>query len=110
MVMMSLMNPSIDASVDLMSTAKGSDVSRWLADFCFSSCGSKYQCGEFSLSVSQDSSHSRYFLRSIAASLTVVYSDGDGVMPKGNLSQRKASLSTITMHVNTFVSFACIRQ
>ena len=31
MVMMSSMNTSIDASVDLMSTAKGSDVARWLA-------------------------------------------------------------------------------
>ena len=29
MVRMSLMNPSIDASVDVISTAKGSSVTRW---------------------------------------------------------------------------------
>ena len=32
MVMMSSMNPSIDASVDVMSTDKGSAVVRWLAE------------------------------------------------------------------------------
>ena len=42
MVMMLLMNPSIDESVVAMSTAKGSAVAIWLADFYFYSCGSKY--------------------------------------------------------------------
>ena len=89
MVMMSLMNPSIDASVDGISTAKGYAVSRWLADSCFSSCVSNDRCGEFRSSVSQDSSRSRSLPRSISASLTVVYSDNAGVVPKGNLRQTK---------------------
>ena len=50
------------------------------------------------------------FLGLIDASLTVVYSSGAGVVPKGNLRQRKDSLSTITMHVNTVVVFVCIRR
>ena len=42
MVMMSSMNPSIDSSVAVMSTTKGSAVSRWLSDCFFFPCGSKY--------------------------------------------------------------------
>ena len=64
-------------------------------------------CGEFRSSVSQDSSRSRSFPRSIAASLTVVYSAGTGVVPSGNLKQRKASSLTIAMHVNAVVSSEC---
>ena len=109
-VMMSSMKPSIYASVAVISTAKGYAVARWLADFCFSSCGSKDWCGKFISAVSQDSSQSRSFTRSIAASLTVVYSSGAGVVPKVNLKQRKASSLTIAMHVNAVVVFACIRQ
>ena len=45
MVMMSSMKPSIDASVDVISTAKGSAFSRWLADCCFSFVGIKDLCG-----------------------------------------------------------------
>ena len=85
MVMMSLMNPSIDVSVAVMSTAKGSDVARWLADCCLSSCGSNYQCGKFRSSVSQDSSQSISLPRSISSPLTLVYSACVGVVPKGNL-------------------------
>ena len=48
--------------------------------------------------------------RSIAASLTVVYSTGVGVVPKGNLKQRKAKLLTIAMHVDAVVVFVCIRR
>ena len=48
--------------------------------------------------------------RSIADSLTVVYSDGAGVVPKGNLRQRKAGSSTIAIHVDVVVVFACIRR
>ena len=48
--------------------------------------------------------------RSIAASLMVVYSAGAGVVPKGNLKQRKASASTIVMHIDAVLAFACIRQ
>ena len=59
MVMMSSMNPSIDASVAVISTAKASVVVRCLAKCCFSSCGIKNWCGEFRSSVSQDSSRSR---------------------------------------------------
>ena len=110
MVMLSLMNPSIDASVDLMSTDNGSAVARWLSDCCLFSCGSKDQCGKFRSSVSQDSSRSRSLPRYIAASPTVVYSAGVGVVPKGDLRQRKASSFTIAFHVDTVVEFSCIRR
>ena len=46
MVMMSSMKLSIDASVAVISTAKGSAFDRWLADCCFSSVGIKDLCGE----------------------------------------------------------------
>ena len=55
MVMMPSMKPSMDVSVDVISTAKGYVVARWLDGCCFSSCGSKDLCSEFILSVSQDS-------------------------------------------------------
>ena len=109
-VMMSSINEPIDASLSLMSTDNWSAVVRWLADFCLFSCGSKDRCGEFISSVSQYSSRSRSFPSSIAASLTVVYSAGVGVVPKGNLRQIKASLSTIAMHVDAFFAFACIQR
>ena len=79
------MKPSIDASVAMISTAKGSDFSRWLADWYLSSGGSKDLCGELRSFVSQDLSWSRLLPRSIAASLIVVYSYGADVVPKGNL-------------------------
>ena len=80
------MNTSIDASVAVMSTSKGSDVARWLADFCLYSCWSKDWCGKFKSSVSQDLSRSRSFPRSISDLLTVAYSSGAGVVPKSNLN------------------------
>ena len=110
MVMVSLMKPSIDASVDVIYTAKGYVFSRWLADCCFSSCGSKDPCGGFRSSVSQYSSQIRSLPRSIAASLTVIYYAGAGVMPKGNFKQIKASLLTIAMHVDAVVVILCIRR
>ena len=42
MVMMLLINSFIDASMDVMSTSKGSGVSIWLVGCCLYSCGSKY--------------------------------------------------------------------
>ena len=90
------MNQYIGASVAVMSNSKGSTVARFLADFFFSSCGSKYWCGDFRLFVFQDSNRSRSLPRSIVASPTLVYSAGAGLVPKGNLSQRKAISSTIT--------------
>ena len=54
MVMMSSMKPSIDASVAVISTAKGSDFSRWLDYCCFSPVVSKDLCGELGSFVSQD--------------------------------------------------------
>ena len=110
MVMMSLVNPYIDDSVAVMSTANGSVVEIWLADYCFSSCGSKDWCSEFRSSVSQDSSWSRLLPRYIAASLKVVYSAGAGVVPKCNLRQIKTSLLTNEIHVNVVVAFASIRR
>ena len=105
MVMMSLMNPYIDASVSVISTTKGSSVSICLAEFCFSSCGSKDRFGKFRSSVYQDSSHSRSFPRSISASLTVVYSSGAGVVSIGNLRQRKVALLNISMHADAVAAF-----
>ena len=46
--------------------------------------------------------------RSIAASLTVVYSAVAGVVPKGNVRQIKDISSTNIMHVDVVVAFACI--
>ena len=106
MVVMLSMKPSIDASVALISTDKGFAVVRWLYDCCLSSCRSKERCGEFRSFLSQDSSRSRSLPRYIAVSLTVVYSAGAGVVPKGNLKQKKASPSTIAMHVDTVVAFS----
>ena len=60
--------------------------------------------------MSQDLYQNRSFPRSFAASLTVVYSAVGGVVPNSNFSQRKASLSTIAIHVNVVVEFACIRR
>ena len=110
MVMILSMNTSIDASVDVMSTANGYAVAIWLAGFCFSSCGSENPCGDFRSSVSQDSSRSRSLPRSIDDSLTILYYAGTGVVPKGNPRQRKVRSSTIEMHVNAVVTFACIRR
>ena len=47
MVMLSSMNPFTDASVAVLSTAKGSFVARLLAGCCLSPCKSKYRCGGF---------------------------------------------------------------
>ena len=60
--------------------------------------------------MSQDSSRSISFPGSIAASLTVVYSAGAGVVPKGDLRQRKDISTNISIHVNAVVVFACIRR
>ena len=110
MVMMSLMKPSIDASVAMISATKGSAFARCLADWCFSSGGSKDLCGKLRSFVYQDWSWSRSLPRFIAASLIVLNCDGAGVVPKGNIKQRKASSSTITMHVDAVFACACIRR
>ena len=62
------------------------------------------------LFASQYSSLSRLFPMSIAALLIVVYYYVVGVVPKGNLRQRKVSLYTIYMQVDTVVAFAWIRR
>ena len=106
-VMMLSMDPSIDSSVAVMFTARG-PLFRWFSDCNLSSFGSKFLCGELGLSVSQYSSLSRSFPRSIAALLIFVHYDGVGVVPKGNRRQRKASLSIIAMQVDVVVVFAWI--
>ena len=85
MVTIFSMNPSIDASVSVISTARGSDFARCFDNCSFSSFGSKVLCDKLRLSISQDSSLSRCFLRSILAFLIVVYYAGVGMVPKGNL-------------------------
>ena len=110
MVMMLSMNPYIDASVAVISTDKGYSFSIWLVDCCLSSCGSKDMCGDFRSSVSQDSSRSRSFPRYIAASLTVAYYAGVGVVPKGERRKRKNISSTISMKFDAVVAFLCIRR
>ena len=109
-VIMSSMNPCIDASVSVMSTDKGSSVAIWIVECCLTSCVSKYMCGEFRSYVSLDSSFSISFPRCIVGSLTVVYSAGTIIVTKFNRRQRKASLSTISLRVNTVVAFACIQS
>ena len=47
----------------------------------------------------------RSFPSSIDASLMVVYSDGEGVVPKGKHSHRKASFPTIAVHVEAIYAF-----
>ena len=47
----------------------------------------------------------RLFTRSISAYLIVVYYYGAGVVSKGNTRQRNASLSAISMQVDTVVEF-----
>ena len=106
MVMMSSMNPSIDASVARIYTARKCNFSRWFSECCLSSFGSKVLCGELRFSVSQHSSLSRLFPRYISTSLIVVYSDGAGVVPKVNRRQIKAILFTIVMQVDNVVAFA----
>ena len=110
MVMIFSMNPSVDASIAMMITSGGSAFARWFYDCCLSSFESKDLCDEFISSVSQDSYHGRCFPRYTAASLTVVYSAGAGVVPKGYLRQRKASLYTIDMQVDAVIAFSCIWQ
>ena len=56
----------------------------------------------------QDSSCSTSLPKSTDVPLTVVYSSGAGLVTKGNIRQRKDSLSTIEMHVDPVVAFACI--
>ena len=48
--------------------------------------------------------------RSIANSQTVAHYAGVDVLLKVNLRQRKASLSTIAMHVDAVSAFAYIRR
>ena len=97
MVMMLSMNPSIDDSVSVISTARGSAFTGWFSGCCLSSFGSKVLCGEMIFYGSHNSSLNRLFPRYIAAFLIVVYSYGADVVKKGNYRHRKASLSTTDM-------------
>ena len=108
MMMTQLINQSIDASVAVMSNPRGSAFLIWFPNCCLSSFGSKVICGELILSVSQYSSLSRSFHKSIAALLIVVYSAVAGVVLKGNHLQRQTSLSTFSIQVNAVVAFAWI--
>ena len=106
--MMLLMNPSIDASLESMFTARGSDFEIWSAEWRLSFSGSMFLCGELRYVVSNDSSLSRLFPMSIPASLVVVYSYGAGVVPKSGCRQRKATLSTILIQVDVVLVLAWI--
>ena len=83
---------------------------RYFYDCCLSSFDIKDMCGELRFSVSQYSSLSRFFSRSIAYQIIVVYSDVAGVVPTGNQRQRKASLSTIAIQFDAVVAFAWIQR
>ena len=110
MVMMSTMNPSIDASMTVISTARGSACTIWFVNCCLSSFVSKYMCSEFRSYISQDLYWSISFTMSIVDSLIVVYSAGAGVVPEGNHRHRKASLSNIAMKFDEVVAFAWIQR
>ena len=92
----------------VISTSRGSAFAKWFSGCCLSSFMSKDMCGGFRSSVSQYLSRSRSFPRSISNLLTVIYSAGVGVVPKGNQRQIKASLSTIYIQVKAIVVFALI--
>ena len=108
MEIMSLMNTSIDDYLDSMFTSRASDFARWLSDWSLSSSRSRFLFGELRYILSHESSLSVFFLRSIYASLIVLYSYGAGVVPKGSSRQIKASFSTIVMQVDTVLAFAWI--
>ena len=102
------MNPSIDAYMAVVSTARGSAFAIWFSKYCLFYFGSKDLCGEFISSVSQYLFRSISFPRSIYALLIVVYSDGAGVVPKGNHRQIKVISSTIAMQVDAVIEFSWI--
>ena len=82
MVIILLMNPSIDASLASMLSARGSYFARWYTDWRLSSSWSRFLCGEWISVVPHKSSLSRSFTRYIADFLIVVNSSGVGVVPK----------------------------
>ena len=59
MVVMLSMNPYIDYSVAVMSTARGFAFARFFSDCCLTYFGSKVMCGELIFYLYQDLSLSR---------------------------------------------------
>ena len=106
MVMMSSMNPSIEASFALMSTSSWSDCTNGYEGGRLASLGSNCLWGDCRYVMSHEVSVSRSFQSYITVALVVVYSSGAGVVPKGKHMNRKANLPTIAMHVDDICVFA----
>ena len=106
MVIMSLMNPSIEASFDSILIARWYALTSESEAGRYSSLGSKCILGNWRLSAPHGASARRSFPRLIAASLMVLYSSGTGVVPNARHSYIKDIFPTIAMHVDNICAFA----
>ena len=110
MVMMSSINPSIGYSFSLMSNDSFSACSSWYCPGYYYSSLISCMWGYWSSVVSHYFSLRRSFPRSIATSLTVVYSAGAGVVTKGKRSHIKERLSTMVIHFGVICMFTFLRK
>ena len=110
MVTMLSMDPTIEASFASIFNGRWSALTIGSEAGRHSSLGSKYIWGDYRFVASHDVSKRRSFTRSISASLMVVYSASEGVVPKGRCRQRKASflklkcMLTLSVHLRGRVS------
>ena len=88
-------------STTILSSCNSASVYGW-----FPSSFSRFLWGDCSSVASYDLSLWRSFPRSIADSLTVLYSYGAGVIPKGRIRHRRTRLSTMVNHVDAIHLFA----
>ena len=70
---------------------------------------SRFLWGDFIYVSSHDFSLRISFPRSIAASITGLYSAGAGIIPDSNRRHRSESLSMIVMYVDVILAFAWVR-
>ena len=106
MVVISSMNPSIESSFASMSTVSWS---AWTNGYCprwHYNSSSSFLWGDCSSVAYHDLSLRISLPRSISDFLTVVYSDGVGVVPKGKWRHRSERFSTMAMHVDAIRTFA----
>ena len=104
------MNPSIEASFASISTMSWSALTSGSESGRDSYLGSKCWWGDCRFVASHDVSAGISLPRSISASLMVVYNDGADLVPKGRCRQRKASFTTVEMHVATICAFVRTRR
>ena len=109
MVVMSTINPSIEAYFASISTATWSDLTSGSEVGRYSSLGIKCCWVGYRLVASHDVSARRSFPRLVSSSMMVLYSSGEDSVPKGRRRHRNASFPTIAMHVATICVFAWTR-